>query len=132
MQLAAGLGWTSLPFLPLIRQRTLFLAGTDDPLIPMANAHIMRRLLPNAALHTYDDGHLGFITRAADLGPLVAHFLRTRTASRSSAAGPAPQGAQRWHRYGDAAPQLGSESAGNPRLRFGQFGEGPDRGDGCR
>ena len=37
-QLAAGLGWTSLPFLPLLRQPTLMMAGADDPIIPLVNA----------------------------------------------------------------------------------------------
>jgi len=76
LQLCAGLGWTSLPFLPLIRQPTLLLAGDDDPIIRLANAKIMRRLLPNATLYVYPDGHLGLITRAAQLAPVVADFLR--------------------------------------------------------
>jgi pimeloyl-ACP methyl ester carboxylesterase len=37
-QLAAGAGWTSLPFLPWLRQPTLILAGDDDPIIPLVNA----------------------------------------------------------------------------------------------
>jgi poly(3-hydroxyalkanoate) depolymerase len=74
-QLAAGAGWTSLPFLPLIRQETLILAGTDDPIIPLVNARIMARLLPAARLHIYPDGHLGLLTRAAELAPIVAEFL---------------------------------------------------------
>lgn len=76
LQLAAGLGWTSLPFLPLIRQPTLVVAGEDDPLIPMANARIMTRLLPRASLHVYPDGHLGLITLADELAPRIASFLR--------------------------------------------------------
>ena len=75
-QLAAGAGWTSLPFLPLLRQHTLVLAGRDDPIIPLANARIITRLLPHARLHVYDDGHLGLLTRAAELGPVVGAFLR--------------------------------------------------------
>lgn len=74
-QLLAGAGWTSLPFLPTIRQPTLVLAGTDDPIIPLVNATMMARLLPNARLHTYDDGHLALVTRAAELAPVVAEFL---------------------------------------------------------
>lgn len=76
LQLLAGAGWSSLPALPLIRQPTLVLAGTDDPIIPVVNAKIMTRLLPHARLHTYPDGHLGLITSADDLAPLVADFLR--------------------------------------------------------
>lgn len=74
-QLCAGLGWTSLPFLPLIRQRTLILAGTDDPIIPLANARIMNRLMPHARLHTYEDGHLAIATNAHDLAPVVSEFV---------------------------------------------------------
>jgi poly(3-hydroxyalkanoate) depolymerase len=76
LQLLAGLGWTSLPFLPLIRQPTLVLAGTDDPVIPLVNARIMTRLLPHATLQVFDDGHLGLITSADELGPVVSDFLR--------------------------------------------------------
>ena len=74
-QLAAGAGWTSLPLLPWIRQPTLLLAGDDDPIIPLVNAHIMRRLLPHAELHVYHGGHLGLLTEAAELAPLVDRFL---------------------------------------------------------
>lgn len=76
LQLLAGLGWTSLPALPFIRQPTLILAGSDDPIIPLVNARIMARLLPSATLHVYDDGHLGLVTNADELAPLVADFLR--------------------------------------------------------
>ncbi len=74
-QLLAGAGWRSLPFLPIIRQQTLLLAGTDDPLIPLVNARIMNRVLPNSRLHTYDDGHLGLVTQASELAPVVSAFL---------------------------------------------------------
>nr|WP_218881060.1 poly(3-hydroxyalkanoate) depolymerase [Kineosphaera limosa] len=74
-QLLAGVGWSSLPALPLIRQQALILAGVDDPLIPVANARLMHTLLPHARLHLYDDGHLGLITSAQELAPLVSEFL---------------------------------------------------------
>lgn len=77
LQLLAGVGWSSLPALPLIRQPTLILAGNDDPIIPLANARIMRALLPHGTLHVYDDGHLGLITAADELGPNVSRFLLT-------------------------------------------------------
>lgn len=76
LQLLAGVGWSSLPALPFIRQSTLILAGSDDPIIPLVNARIMRRLLPHAELHVYDDGHLGLVTSAGDLAPRIAAFLR--------------------------------------------------------
>ena len=74
-QLMAGAGWTSLPWLPLVRQPTLILAGDDDPIIPLANAWIMAALLPHARLHVYPDGHLGLLTRSAELVPVVSEFL---------------------------------------------------------
>jgi len=35
----------------------------------------MARLLPSARLHVYPDGHLGLLTRASELAPVVAEFL---------------------------------------------------------
>jgi poly(3-hydroxyalkanoate) depolymerase len=74
-QLVAGAGWTSLPFLPLIRQPTLILSGDDDPLIPLANARLMHSLIPRSQLHVYHGGHLGLVTEAAELAPVVGRFL---------------------------------------------------------
>jgi poly(3-hydroxyalkanoate) depolymerase len=74
-QLAAGAGWTSVPFLPLLRQPTLILAGDDDPLIPLANARLLNLLIPDARLHVYHGGHLGLVTEAAELAPVVDGFL---------------------------------------------------------
>ena len=74
-QLAAGAGWTSLPFLPLIRQPTLILSGDDDPLIPLANARLMHSLIPRSQLHVYHGGHLSLATEAAELAPVVGQFL---------------------------------------------------------
>jgi poly(3-hydroxyalkanoate) depolymerase len=74
-QLGAGAGWTSVAFLPLLRQPTLILAGDDDPLIPLVNARLMRLLIPNSRLHVYNGGHLSLVTEAADLAPVVGGFL---------------------------------------------------------
>ena len=75
-QLIAGAGWTSLFMLPLIRQPTLIVAGTDDPIIPPVNAKIMNRLLPNAALHFHDGGHVEIITDAVEQARLIEEFRR--------------------------------------------------------
>jgi len=75
-QLTAGAGWTSLPFLPLLRQPTLIMAGDDDPIIPLANARLMHRLIPRSRLHIYHGGHLGLVTEAAGLAPVVDGFLK--------------------------------------------------------
>jgi poly(3-hydroxyalkanoate) depolymerase len=74
-QLIAGAAWTSLPWLPLIRQPTLILAGDDDPIVPPANGRLLSRLIPHAELHVYHGGHLALATEAKDLAPVVARFL---------------------------------------------------------
>jgi pimeloyl-ACP methyl ester carboxylesterase len=74
-QLAASTGWSSLPFLRLIRQPTLVVAGDDDPIIPAVNARIMARGIPHARLHLYSGGHLALVTEADELAPVVERFL---------------------------------------------------------
>ena len=74
-QLTAAAGWASLPFLPWLRQPTLILAGDDDPIIPLANGRIMHRLIRDSRLHVYHGGHLGLVTQAAELAPIVDKFL---------------------------------------------------------
>ncbi len=74
-QLTAGAGWTSLPFLPLLRQPALIIAGDDDPIIPLANARLMHRLIPNSRLHVYHGGHLGLVTEAARISRSVVDGL---------------------------------------------------------
>jgi poly(3-hydroxyalkanoate) depolymerase len=77
-QLTAGAGWTSVPFLPWLRQPTLIVSGDDDPLIPLANARLMHLLIPKSRLHVYQGGHLGLVTEAATLAPVVDAFLTAR------------------------------------------------------
>ena len=74
-QLTAAAGWTSLPLLPRLRQPTLILAGDDDPIIPLANARLMHRLIRDSRLHVYHGGHLALVTEAAELAPVVDGFL---------------------------------------------------------
>lgn len=74
-QILCGLGWTSIPFLPLLKQKTLVLSGSDDPLIRTANAHILGHLIPNAETVIFDGGHLGMVTEADELVPVIERFL---------------------------------------------------------
>jgi pimeloyl-ACP methyl ester carboxylesterase len=74
-QLGAVAGWTGVPFLPWLRQPALILAGDDDPIIPLANARLMHRLIRDSRLHVYPGGHLGLLTEAAGLAPVVDGFL---------------------------------------------------------
>lgn len=75
-QMLALTGWSSLPFLPLLRQRTLVLGGGDDPAVPAVNAKIMKALLPHAELVVVPEGgHLMLFDQAADLLPMITRFL---------------------------------------------------------
>jgi len=75
LQLIAIVGWSSLPWLPFLRQPTLVMAGTDDPLVPLINGRILARLIPDARLVTIDDGHLFLVTSAGESGAIVSDFL---------------------------------------------------------
>jgi poly(3-hydroxyalkanoate) depolymerase len=74
-QNTAALGFTTLPLLPLIRQRTLVLTGDDDPIIPVANGRILAAGIPHATLHVYHGGHVELATRPSLLTPLITSFL---------------------------------------------------------
>jgi poly(3-hydroxyalkanoate) depolymerase len=74
-QLAASTGWSSLPFLRLIRQPTLVVAGDDDPIVPVVNARIMARLIPDARLHVYRGGHIALVTESGQLARVIEDFL---------------------------------------------------------
>jgi poly(3-hydroxyalkanoate) depolymerase len=83
LQLIAGFGWSSLPWLRLLVQPTLVMAGTDDPIVPVANARILAALIPDARLVTIDDGHLFLVTSAGASAAMIAEFLSlTRTQLR--------------------------------------------------
>lgn len=76
LQLFAMSGWTSLPFLWLLRQPTLILAGTDDPLVPVINARMLHAMIPNSRLQLLDDGHLFLVTKPKQSAETIEAFLR--------------------------------------------------------
>jgi len=75
LQLIAGFGWSSLPWLRFLRQSTLVIMGTDDPIVPLANGRILATLIPNARLVTIDDGHLFLVTSSCESAKIVSEFL---------------------------------------------------------
>jgi len=85
LQLAATFGWTSLPWLFKVRQRTLIMAGIDDPLVPTINARIMQRLIPDARLAIIDCGHLFLVTRPEESARIVEAFLMEQGEQRRAA-----------------------------------------------
>lgn len=75
-QLLAGSVWTSVHALWAVRQPTLIVAGTDDPIIPVVNAKLMHLLLPHSRLYLHDGGHVDVVLRADELAPVISRFLR--------------------------------------------------------
>ena len=109
-QHTAALGFTTLPLLPLIRQRTLVLTGDDDPIIPVANGRILAAGIPHATLHVYHGGHVELVTRPSLLTPLITSFLAAppHDARRAEQAqtGPHPQ---------DQGPRQAADAPPPPR-----------------
>lgn len=62
--------------LPGIEAPTLVLHGTDDRMVPTANAPLLAERIPGALLHLHDGGRHGFFEESAtDVTPLVRDFL---------------------------------------------------------
>jgi poly(3-hydroxyoctanoate) depolymerase len=75
-QLYAASGWTSVPWLRSVRQPALILAGDDDPIIPVINARVMARLMPNAQLHIVaGGGHLFLLDQPETVIDEIHEFL---------------------------------------------------------
>lgn len=74
-QLMAAAGWTSLPWLWSLRQPTLILMGSDDPLVPVSNGRMLARLIPDARLEIIDVGHLFLVTQPVESARIIEGFL---------------------------------------------------------
>ena len=74
-QLAAVVGWTSAPFLPFVKQKTLIVMGEDDRIVPLVTGKILKSLLPNARLETVPGGHLFLVSHPGATIPLITRFL---------------------------------------------------------
>lgn len=77
LQLLGMAGWTSIHFLWRLRQKTLVMAGLDDPLIPVVNARMLARLIPNAELELVNNGHLFLVTRPKESAERIETFLQS-------------------------------------------------------
>ncbi len=75
-QLMAMMGWTSLPFLPLLPHETLIMAGDRDHIVPVANAKILKAMIRRAELHVVENaGHLFVLSKAREVMPVLKTFL---------------------------------------------------------
>jgi poly(3-hydroxyoctanoate) depolymerase len=77
-QLAAGAGWTSLPWLHRLRAPTLVLTGGSDRIVPAINGRILAARLPDARLEIVPDaGHLLLMDHSDRCAAMIADFLAT-------------------------------------------------------
>jgi len=74
-QLAAMAGWTSAPFLPFVKAKTLVLMGAHDRIVPPVNGKILARLIPRARLEILPGGHLFLVSRPDVAAKAMADFL---------------------------------------------------------
>lgn len=75
-QLLALLGWTSVPFLPLLGQPTLIMHGDDDPVFSVHNARLMHALTPRSTLEVIPrGGHMFVLSRPESTARRVTDFL---------------------------------------------------------
>lgn len=75
-QLYAVWGWSSLPWLWLLRVPTLVMAGDDDPIIAMANGKLLAGLIPGARLHVIEGGgHLFLLEEPFESARVIDAFL---------------------------------------------------------
>ncbi|MBS2937961.1 alpha/beta fold hydrolase [Nocardioides sp. J2M5] len=75
-QLLALVGWTSVPFLPLLAQRTLIMHGDDDPVFSVHNARLMHLLAPRSTLEVVPHGgHMFLLSRPESSARAVTDFL---------------------------------------------------------
>lgn len=76
-QLLSCASWSTLPFLPLIRQPTLVVSGDDDPLARTLNARVMGTLIPRGRLHVVEGGgHHLILERPDEMAELMADFYK--------------------------------------------------------
>ena len=76
MQLLGGIGWSSWGYLPDIRHETLVVCGDDDPLVPIANAHILASRIPRARLEVVERaGHLLLWDEPERVAPQIGKFV---------------------------------------------------------
>jgi pimeloyl-ACP methyl ester carboxylesterase len=76
MQVLGGLHWSSWGFLPEIPHETLVVCGDDDPLVPVANAHMLAARIPRATLTVVERaGHLLLWDEPERIAPHIGQFV---------------------------------------------------------
>jgi pimeloyl-ACP methyl ester carboxylesterase len=84
-QLMAMAGWTSVPWLHLIRTQTLVLAAEADPLVPLLNGRIFTSCIPGCSWHCVPNaGHLFLFDQPEEAAGVIDKFLDTPEATSIS------------------------------------------------
>ncbi len=85
-QLMCMLGWTSLPALPFMSKETLIMMGEDDQIVPRINGKILKAMIPNSRLMTFEGGgHLFLLTHADESVAAIREFLGAPDTAKESA-----------------------------------------------
>lgn len=75
-QILAMMGWTSAPFLPLIRAETLIMMGDADTIVPLVNGKFLASLIPHSKLEVIEGGgHLFLVAQAEQCVASIRAFL---------------------------------------------------------
>ena len=74
-QLRAAARHDTYERLPDIAAPTLVLHGTDDPLLPVGNAHILAERIPGAKLVLFEGARHGYMEKQAEADTAVLDFL---------------------------------------------------------
>ncbi len=78
-QLMAGAGWTSVLWLHKLKQPTLIMAGSEDPLVPAVNARLLSFLIPsNRLFMVQGGGHLFMLYSLGKIIPVIREFLDSK------------------------------------------------------
>jgi poly(3-hydroxyalkanoate) depolymerase len=86
-QLLAMMGWTSAPFLPFMKHETLIMMGGDDQIVPVANGHFLKMLIPNSELFVIPDGgHLFMLSHVQESINAIRGFLDQSAVAQKKAA----------------------------------------------
>ncbi|APG62421.1 poly(3-hydroxyalkanoate) depolymerase [Sphingorhabdus lutea] len=75
-QLFAMFGWTSAPFLPFMKAKTMVLMGADDQIVPLINGKFLNMLIPDSRLEVIEDGgHLFMLSHVEETISALRGFL---------------------------------------------------------
>lgn len=86
-QLLAMAGWTSAPALPFLKKETLIMMGDDDQIVPLANGHILKTLIPNSRMEVFEGGgHLFMLSHKQQTIAALREFLDAPDSGQRKAA----------------------------------------------